>query len=73
MLQRLSARAGGKAKGALFISCIARGPNMFGARGRELTMIRDIVGKIPLLGMYANGEISNSRLYGYTGVLTLFL
>ena len=73
MLERLAARAGGKAKGGLFISCIARGPNMFGARGRELTMIRDIVGKIPLLGMYANGEISNSRLYGYTGVLTLFL
>ena len=36
-------------------------------------MIRDAVGKIPLVGIYANGEISNSRLYGYTGVLTLFL
>jgi hypothetical protein len=27
---------------------------------------------VPLVGMYANGEIFNNRLYGYTGVLTLF-
>jgi hypothetical protein len=25
------------------------------------------------VGFYANGEISQDRLYGYTGVLTLFL
>jgi hypothetical protein len=25
------------------------------------------------VGFSANGEISNDRLYGYTGVLTLFL
>jgi small ligand-binding sensory domain FIST len=73
MLERLAARAAGKAKGALFISCIARGPNMFGGRGIELKMIRDAIGAVPLVGIYANGEISNSRLYGYTGVLTLFL
>ncbi len=72
MLERLAKRANGAAQGALFISCIARGPNMFGARGAELKMIRDVLGDIPLVGMYANGEISNSRLYGYTGVLTLF-
>jgi len=73
MLERLAARADGKAKGALFFSCIARGPNMFGARGTELKMIREAIGDVPLVGIYANGEISNSRLYGYTGVLTLFL
>jgi small ligand-binding sensory domain FIST len=73
MLDRLAARAAGKAKGALFFSCIARGPNMFGGRGTELKMIRDALGAVPLVGIYANGEISNSRLYGYTGVLTLFL
>jgi small ligand-binding sensory domain FIST len=73
MLERLAARAAGKAKGALFISCIARGPNMFGGRGTELKMIREAIGAVPLVGIYANGEISNSRLYGYTGVLTLFL
>jgi small ligand-binding sensory domain FIST len=73
MLTKLADRAHGKAKGALFISCIARGPHMFGARGAELKLIRDVLGPVPLVGMYANGEISNNRLYGYTGVLTLFL
>lgn len=73
MLTKLAERAHGKAKGALFISCIARGPHMFGARGAELQLIRDALGPVPLVGMYANGEISNNRLYGYTGVLTLFV
>jgi small ligand-binding sensory domain FIST len=73
MLEKAAKRAGGKAQGALFISCIARGPNMFGERGVELQMIRDALGDVPLVGMYANGEIFNDRLYGYTGVLTLFV
>ena len=30
------------------------------------------LGDVPLAGFYANGEISHNRLYGYTGVLTLF-
>ena len=72
MLAKLAARAQGKAQGSLFISCIARGPNMFGERGVELQMIREALGNVPLVGMYANGEIFNNRLYGYTGVLTLF-
>jgi len=25
------------------------------------------------MGMFCNGEISNARLYGYTGVLALFV
>jgi small ligand-binding sensory domain FIST len=33
--------------------------------------IRRQLGDIPLTGFFANGEISNNRLYGYTGVLTL--
>ena len=36
-------------------------------------MIRDELGDFPLAGLFANGEISNDRLYGYTGVLALFL
>ena len=72
-LESLQRRAGGEAKGGLYISCIARGPHMFGAQNAEMTLLRDIVGDIPLVGMYANGEISNNRLYSYTGILTLFL
>ena len=45
---------------------------MFGAPHRELGLIRDTLGEFPLVGYFANGEISHNRLYGYTGVLTLF-
>jgi len=30
-------------------------------------------GEFPLLGFFANGDIINQRLDGYTGVLTLFM
>ena len=36
-------------------------------------MIQDELGDVPLAGFYASGEIAGHRLYGYTGVLTLFL
>ena len=59
-------------KGALYYSCVARGEHMFGARGAELQLIRQALGEVPLVGFFCNGEISRDRLYGYTGVLTLF-
>ena len=34
---------------------------------------RKALGDFPLVGFFCNGEISHNRLYGYTGVLTLFL
>ena len=71
--EKLKSRAGDHIKGGLYISCIARGPNMFGRQNAELELIRDIFGGIPLVGLYANGEISNNRIYSYTGVLTLFV
>jgi small ligand-binding sensory domain FIST len=59
-------------RGALYFSCLARGEHMFGARGAELELIRRTLGEVPLVGFFCNGEISRDRLYGYTGVLTLF-
>lgn len=59
-------------RGALYFSCLARGEHMFGARGAELGLIRSVLGEVPLVGFFCNGEISRDRLYGYTGVLTLF-
>lgn len=73
MVEQIKTRAGGTPKGGVYVSCVARGPNLFGADSEELRMIRDELGDFPLAGFYANGEISNNRLYGYTGVLTLFL
>jgi small ligand-binding sensory domain FIST len=63
-------------KAALYVSCIARANVAFEQGkppGGEMALLREILGDIPLAGFYANGEISNNRLYGYTGVLTLFL
>ena len=59
-------------RGALYFSCVARGEHMFGSRGAELSLIRQALGEVPLVGFFCNGEISRDRLYGYTGVLTLF-
>jgi small ligand-binding sensory domain FIST len=35
--------------------------------------VREILGEVPLVGFFGNGEISRDRIYGYTGVLTLFV
>lgn len=59
-------------RGALYYSCVARGEHMFGSRGAELDLIKRSLGEVPLVGFFCNGEISRDRLYGYTGVLTVF-
>jgi small ligand-binding sensory domain FIST len=61
------------ARGAVYYSCIGRGASLFGPASEELKMIRAALGEVPLVGFFCNGEISHNRLYGYTGVLTLFL
>jgi small ligand-binding sensory domain FIST len=65
--------AGETPRAGLYFSCIARGPNLFGQDSEELKMVRAELGDFPLAGFFANGEICNDRLYGYTGVLTVFL
>jgi small ligand-binding sensory domain FIST len=73
MLGDLGRRAGGQIKGGLYYSCLGRGRNQFGENSEELQMIRDQLGDFPLVGFFTNGEISHNLLYGYTGVLTLFV
>lgn len=72
MLERLKARLEGPPRGAVYHTCLARGPNLFGQDSQELKAIRRILGEVPLVGFFGNGEISNNRLYTYTGVLSLF-
>ncbi|MCB1955076.1 MAG: FIST C-terminal domain-containing protein [Rhodocyclaceae bacterium] len=67
------AAAGRRIAGALYVSCSGRGGDHFGAPNAELVAIRDAIGDVPLAGFFAGGEIARDRLYGYTGVLTLFL
>ena len=61
-----------KPRGALYFSCLGRGANLFGPDSEELKIIQAALGDLPLVGFFGNGEISHNRLYGYTGVLTLF-
>jgi small ligand-binding sensory domain FIST len=73
MAKKLKKRLPGRPKGGLYFSCVGRGPSLFGGQGRETAMIRDILGDFPLVGFHAGGEISNGRIYAYTGILALFL
>jgi small ligand-binding sensory domain FIST len=59
--------------GAHYVSCTGRGAHLFGSAGAELAVIRHNLGEVPLVGFYANGEIAGDKLYGYTGVLSLFV
>jgi small ligand-binding sensory domain FIST len=73
MVQDVKRRAGPAPKAGVYFSCVARGPNLFGSDSEELAVVREELGDIPLAGFFANGEICNDRLYGYTGVLAVFL
>ncbi|GIK99377.1 MAG: hypothetical protein BroJett029_35860 [Alphaproteobacteria bacterium] len=73
MLAGLGKRIERPIKGGIYVSCVARGPHLFGEGAQELGLIADALGEFPLVGFFANGEICRDRLYGYTGVLTVFL
>ncbi len=73
MVDELKQRIDGPPRGALYFSCLGRGRELFGDESGELGFLRRELGDVPLVGFFANGEISGRRLYGYTGVLTLFL
>ena len=72
ILAELKESISAPARGGLYFSCIGRGEHMFGRRGAELEQVREALGDLPLVGFFCNGEISHDRLYGYTGVLTVF-
>lgn len=58
--------------GAVYVSCAGRGGPHFGSPSAELQIVRRALGDVPLVGFFAGGEIAHNRLYGYTGVLTVF-
>jgi len=73
MLNALKSRIKKSPKGGIYYSCMGRGKNLFGKDSQELRIIQRVLGNFPLVGFFGYGEISNQYLYGYTGVLTLFL
>lgn len=60
-------------RGAIYVSCAGRGGPHFGSPHAEMTMVRRALGDVPLVGFFAGGEIAHQQLYGYTGVLTVFV
>ena len=59
--------------GALYVSCSGRGGPHFGSDSAEVRILQHALGDVPLVGFFAGGEIAHAQLYGYTGVLTVFL
>ena len=59
--------------GAIYVSCSGRGGRHFGGPSAELPIVRPALGDVPPAGLFARGEIARHHLYGYTGVLTVFL
>lgn len=65
---------GRRPKAAVYVSCLARGPNLFGPDAEEVRQVQAAIGRsVPLVGVFSNGELASDRLYSYTGVLSLFL
>lgn len=60
-------------RGAVYVSCSGRGGPHFGGPSAELQIVRHALGDVPLAGFFAAGEIARQHVYGYTGVLTVFL
>ncbi len=73
MLESIQQGLYSRPKAGVYYSCLGRGEALFGKGKGELKMIKDVFGEIPIVGFFCNGEISHNRLYGYTGVLTLFI
>jgi small ligand-binding sensory domain FIST len=74
----VSPAGGGEAEprriaGAIYVSCNGRGGAHFGAPSAELQIVQRALGPVPLVGFFAGGEIARHHLYGYTGVLTVFV
>jgi small ligand-binding sensory domain FIST len=59
--------------GAVYVSCNGRGGPHFGGPSAELAIVRHALGEVPLVGFFAAGEIARHHLYGFTGVLTVFV
>ncbi len=66
-------QSGRRICGAIYVSCSGRGGPHFGGPSAELQIVRHALGDVPLVGFFAGGEIAHHHLYGYTGVLTVFV
>jgi small ligand-binding sensory domain FIST len=58
-------------RGAIYHACLGR-RGLFAEPARELRMIREALGEVPVAGVFGGGELFRHRVHGHAAVLTLF-
>lgn len=62
--------------GALVFTCNGRGSRLFGAPNHDASVIREVLGPIPLAGFFAMGELGpvggQNFIHGYTASVVVF-
>lgn len=71
MIEDVRRRLATPPRGALLVSCIARGAALFGAPHREMEMAASLLG-CPMAGFLAGGEIMRNRVQAHSAVLLAF-
>jgi len=65
-----------EAGGALLFTCNGRGTRMFPAPHHDATAVADLLGPVPVAGLFCNGEIGpvggRAYLHGFTSTLAVF-
>jgi small ligand-binding sensory domain FIST len=59
-------------RGAVYISCLGRGGDHFGAANAEMQIVQHALGDVPVVGFFAGGEIAHQHILSYSGVLMVF-
>jgi small ligand-binding sensory domain FIST len=61
---------------ALLFSCLGRGPYFYNGNDQDLSLLKTLFPKLPIIGFYGNGEIApilgKNTLLQYSAVLSLF-
>jgi small ligand-binding sensory domain FIST len=73
----LAAQArGASPEAALLFSCNGRGRRLFGRAHHDVSLVRSLLGKIPVAGFFAQGEIGpvggSNFLHGFTASIAIF-
>jgi small ligand-binding sensory domain FIST len=62
---------------ALLFACNGRGSGLFGSPDHDARTVRDVLGRLPLAGLFCNGEIgpvgAGTFLHGFTASLALLM
>jgi len=67
----------GSPAAALLFACNGRGRGLFGAPDHDARTVREVLGPLPLAGLFCNGEIgpvgASTFLHGFTASLALLV